>query len=621
MSGLAAVVHTDGSPVPEDVIRQLTTSIEHRGSHGEYVTCGSLGLGARVLPTTPESRGERQPLEDEGDWLVFDGRLDDRTGLAEELARHGVRPTDRSDAALVLAACRHWGRGVAPRLIGEFALAFWNAQARELVCARDVLGLRPLYYASTGTSFVAGSELQQVLRAPGVSAQPDEMMVGEFLSGYPRSREGTLFCAVRRLPAGHTLSVSSAGVRIDRYWQPEHLPAIRYRGDWEYVEHFQDLFERAVSACLRCTGSPAILLSGGLDSSSVAAVAARRAPGVLKAYTTRFPSFSCDEGPYARLAVATCGIEACEIPYVPASASVFLEEAVRYRDVPQEPTGLAMALARRAAREDGRTAQLTGCGGDEWFFGSLYHLPDLIRRGDVRAFWEHLQGLRQLPGYGFSPALSLRIGLWFQLTPRMRRGVKRVLGREPQAPDYISPSFARRTGLADRLHRSALDDCRSDFARVSLLADLEDGTFPWTLELDERSAAALGVELRHPLYDRRLVEFGLGLPDDQRWRGARMKWIVREAMRGLLPPALGERYTKAEFSEPWVHALEALGGAERFAHLRIADAGWVDASRAAALYAQMRRAFAAGDLEYARLATRLWSIAGVELWYQTICDL
>ena len=181
------------------------------------------------------------------------------------------------------------------------------------------------------------------------------------------------------------------------------------------------------------------------------------------------------------------------------------------------------------------------------------------------------------------------------------------------APDYISPSFARRTGLADRLHRTALDGCRANFARASLLADLEDGTFPWTRELDERSAAALGVELRHPLYDRRIVEFGLGLPDDQRWRGPRTKWIVREAMQGLLPPALGERYTKAEFSEPWVHALEALGGADHFSNLRIAETGWVDASRAVALYERMHRAFAAGDLEYARLATRLWSIAGVEL--------
>src|SRR5439155_20471702 len=111
---------------------------------------------------------------------------------------------------------------------------------------------------------------------------------------------------------------------------------------------------RAVSACLRSTGPPAILRSGGFDSSSVAAVAARRAPGVLKAYTTRFPSLSCDEGPYSRLAVNACGIDACEVPYMPADASVFVGEARRYRDVPEEPTGVAMALARRAARDDCR---------------------------------------------------------------------------------------------------------------------------------------------------------------------------------------------------------------------------------------------------------------------------
>jgi asparagine synthase (glutamine-hydrolysing) len=261
--------------------------------------------------------------------------------------------------------------------------------------------------------------------------------------------------------------------------------------------------------------------------------------------------------------------------------------------------------------------QLTGCGGDEWFFGSLYHLPDLIRRGDLRGFWRHLRGLRHLPDYGFSVALSLRIGLWFQLAPAARHAVKRAIGRAPRAPDYIFPSFARRTGLADRLHRSALDNCPGDFARASLLADLGDGTFAWTEELDERSAAALGVELRHPLCDRRIVEFGLGLPEDQRWRGPRTKWVMREAMKPLLPRALGERYTKAEFSEPWVDALEAFGGARRFARLRIADAGWVDPHRAVMLYEQMRRAFAARDLEYARLATRLWSIAGVELWYES----
>src|SRR2546422_8397322 len=110
MSGLAAILHTDGSPVPAALIGHLTASIEHRGSRGASVTCGPLGLGARVLLTTPESRTERQPLDDDGDWLVFDGRLDDRAGLAEELEHHGRRPTDPSGTALALAPGRCWGR-------------------------------------------------------------------------------------------------------------------------------------------------------------------------------------------------------------------------------------------------------------------------------------------------------------------------------------------------------------------------------------------------------------------------------------------------------------------------------------------------------------------------------
>src|SRR2546428_12588446 len=113
MSGFAAVLHTDGSPVPENLIRQLTASIEHRGLHGSCVTCGPLGLGARVLHTTPESRRERQPFGEDDDWLVFDGRLDDRAGLAAGGERHSARPTDDSDPGPGLAARPCWGRRAA----------------------------------------------------------------------------------------------------------------------------------------------------------------------------------------------------------------------------------------------------------------------------------------------------------------------------------------------------------------------------------------------------------------------------------------------------------------------------------------------------------------------------
>jgi asparagine synthase (glutamine-hydrolysing) len=605
-------VWRDGRSATVDDLAHAMRAAAHRvASPFQLRACGPAVLGFAASKTQPE----RQPVQSPDGMvtLVFDGRLDDRAGLAAALGCG----SDVDSAALVLAAYGKWGAAGPAHLIGDFALAIWDAREARLVCARDALGQRPLFYGLGVASAIVASEPQQVLCSCGIDASVNEGIVAEILAGGPATMGETLWSGVRRLPPAHVLAISRDGAVITRYWDFDQVAPVRFRDPRDYAHAFDELFTRAIESRVRAARSAGVFLSGGIDSSAVAAVAAdlrdRGRAGAITAISLSFPGEACDESAHVRAVADHARIESRFVPAGPPSPLEIRREAARYADTPQYPNGLTMQPLRALARELGLDVVLTGYGGDDWFTGSLWHTTDLLRGGRLVAAGRQWISDASLPGLGYTRAGLARLAV-APLVPARVRSLLRPLarGRRPTL-EWIRPEFAARVDLHERLRPRPTPpfetEVQRDMYRVATSAGQAIGD-----ELEDRAAHAAGIDQRHPFNDRRVVEFGFAIPESQRWHGRETKVVIRRALRPLLPASIAVRQDKAEFSATYVTALEALGGAGQFDRLQSEENGWVDGEVIRRQYADMLRRYRSGDDSYVGLTGSLWAVASLELW-------
>src|SRR5258707_1596733 len=301
--------HRNGAPMERALLQSLVDFLAYRGPDGrESWMEGSVGLGHAMFRTTRESLEESQPASLEGRfWIVADARLDSREEVTRELQRSGrvVRPS-APDSELLLHAYAAWGTACVEHLRGDFSFAIWDARNKQLFCARDHFGIKPFYYSQKRDLILSSNTLNCLRLHPEVATELNDAAIGDFLLfGLNCDNATTSFRDIQRLPPAHSLSISPEGLKIRRYWAPPTDGRIRYAKPEEYVENFQSLLQVAVADRLR-TDRVGILLSGGLDSSSVAAVAKQvsaasgRTTNIL-CYTHIFESLIPDrEGEYAR---------------------------------------------------------------------------------------------------------------------------------------------------------------------------------------------------------------------------------------------------------------------------------------------------------------------------------
>ena len=274
MSGIASILHLDGQPVPQEQIEQLVQALDWRGpDHREAWVNGQVAVGAVQLWTTPEDWGTHQPLiTPQGDCIVLDGRLDNRAELGQAIKIAQADLKTMSDAELLWATYKQWGNDCVSRLAGAFAFVIWDNARQTLFAARDPLGMRSFFYFWNGRRFYGASTLQALRQLPFLEPTLDKQYIWDFLTSTFMGSfdpEATPLQEIRRLPGGYTLQLNDAGLQIERYWQPWHLPPIRYRRDAEYGEHFRELFNTVIASHCRAVGPIGAALSGGLDSSAV----------------------------------------------------------------------------------------------------------------------------------------------------------------------------------------------------------------------------------------------------------------------------------------------------------------------------------------------------------------
>lgn len=567
------------------------------------------------------SRGARH-LFAHGDavGIAFDGRIDNDEDLRRDLAGASLRSWPTSDADVVLRAYERWGEACAAKLLGDFAFALWDGTRRTLFCARDITGVRPLYYCHDAGVLSFASELPPLVRSLRSAPRPDEGVVGEYLACRMVSTHGTLYASIRRLPPAHALVATSRGVRTFRYWEPPTETSVRHASDEDYAAHFREVFVEAVRCRLRPTrdgrherrNAPiAIALSGGLDSSAVASVAASISTGAPPiAVSMVFPGRACDESAFIDEVVTRWRMESLRTATT-ISPETYREQAERFLDFPGYPNGLTALPMLELARSSGAHVLLTGAGGDDWLDGSsdVERWSDMLWSGAARATFAEIDrgNVRELR----SVAAVIARRIVRRATPSALEPLRRriALWTHPAAPTWMQPSFARRCALDERDDTAQLPPS----VGFSAAAAYASGTSPWRVhayELSERLARTSGLELRHPFDDRRVIELLMSVPPEVRRKGNDAKRVLRGAMQDVVPEAVRLRRGKAEFSHEFALAFDGLGGARAFRSLSIADAGWVD-GRA------LERAFvAARGRDRAKGPWSLWMPLGIEMWFR-----
>ena len=561
MSGIAGIIHFDGKPVEPGQVEAMTAAMHYRGPDGiHHWRRGHVALGQCMLRTTPESLEETQPLtnEDESLVLVMDGRVDNWEELRRELLGKGAVLRTRADAELVLRAYEVWGRDCLPHIDGDFLFVIWDARRQEAFCARDRMGNKPFHYHWNGKTLAFSSELHPILDLPWVPQQFNEGMVAEFLGTEWLSRNETFWKGVMRLVAAHCMTVNCSGPVLNEYWTPDLWVKLPYSTDEEYVEHYRELFTDVVRRMSRSMEILACEVSGGLDSSSIFAVAEsmRRhhqlpAPG-LEGYVLDFQgSPDADELDYARAVGAHYGRLIHEIKPTRKPLAWYRESAAFHKDFPGYPNGIMGLGIREQARLSGSRVLLTGNGGDEWVGGVRTYYAETLAAGQWRQFYGCLKADLNEVGIRRSLGWMVRQNLVPALPGKVKDGFRKLLrgklldGVDHQA--WLTPSLKRM--LAKRRQQYPWPRLGS-YARLGQVRQFSTLSGPYSAlarESEERLSAGVGIELRSPFLDPRIVQFAFSTPDRLRIRGAVDRVMHRKAMKHQLPDIVLKRNTKADF--------------------------------------------------------------------------
>jgi asparagine synthase (glutamine-hydrolysing) len=608
MSGLAAAVRVDGGPPPLRELELMIAAAPHRRPDG-CTTWSGVGAALAKLHrlSLPEQSTSVQPAVDAaGRVAVFDGRIDNRRDIAARLADAALG--DEDDVRYLTAAIARLGDAAAAALEGDFAFAVWDPASRTLSAARDAMGMRPLYWTVDAGLLLVASDIAQVLAAMRRPPAPDAATVVDVLRSEPPTDGRTLYEGVRRLLPGERLDVSPRGTTTVRYWRAEAAPPDRGRRDDDYAEECRALLDRAVAARLRARTPVALFFSGGIDSSTVLSAALRVGGAGVVPLSIDYRDAESEERRYRDAFAAFHGVSTVELAPAPIDVDVWVSQAARRRLPPDLPSQFIGRVMRAEARARGARAVLTGEGGDALFSGTTYQYADLLRRG--RVFAALAQYARDARGddSGWTRAGLITDGVW-PLLPRgwreRLRGPASRLRGAPPAWRWVRGHGTPRPAVPDPPRGVPI-------STWAVAWEFNRGWTSYYFDMFERDAAEWGLEPRHPLVDRRLVEFALRLPEPQRRRGVTNKIVLRRAAD--LPAPLAARTTKASLGHSMTAALAALGGRGFFAHLRLAEAGWVDAAEAVHGYDYLVRAAIPGDPLAEALLPRLWTLAALEIW-------
>jgi asparagine synthase (glutamine-hydrolysing) len=630
MCGIAGIVATDRLDATErarlDVMRDV---LAHRGPDDAGTYCdGQAGLVHRRLSIVDLASGH-QPLSNEDGtiWVAYNGEIYNHQEIRPELEASGHTFRTRCDTETIVHAYEQWGDACVEHFRGMFAFAVWDARRRRLLLARDRMGIKPLYWTARRDRLIFGSEIKSILQSGIVPAEANDRAIPELLSTRYLSGAETLFRGIYRLLPGHVLTFED-GVATTRQWWDvpagQARPDVERLSDDEAVAAFRERLEDAVRTRLMADVPLGMFLSGGLDSSAIAALMAGMIDRPLETFSVAFKQRAFSELVYARQVATAIKAHPHEIVIDEIDFFGALPRLVWHEDEPiAHPSSVPLYFVSKLASEHVKVV-LTGEGSDELLAGYGKY-PRALANWRAGAFWN------------LAPE-PMRDFIANTVVPRMPAVVARYAKRSflamPRTPEamffdnFAAIGLGRQASLLDpRLARLATPDAygasRAYFDRPNgrsttldrlLYTDLKTYLVELLMKQDQMSMAA-SIESRVPFLDHPLVEFATALPPRMKLRGSATKWILRQAVKPLLPREILTR-KKMGFPVPFSLWLRGNGaGLVRDVLLdsRARQRGITDPAAVLALIDSHAGGTAdAGDA--------LWSLLNLELWYRTFID-
>ena len=535
MSGFAGILNLDGLPPDPLLMESMVGRLAARGCDGRQIQfVENVALCHVLLNTTDRALPENQPFSLDGwTWIVADARLDARDELIEQLkgAGHGTLDSGVDDAELIARAYDSWAEHAIARLRGDFSFALWDGRQRRLWCARDQLGVKPFFYAQFDRTIVVSNVLDCVRVHPAASGVLNELAIADFLMfGANQEPDTTTFRDVRRLPAAHTLMCTAERLECRRYWTLPIDEPLQYPNAFDYVDHFSELLRRAVRDRIR-TSRVGVLMSGGLDSPALAAVAnehmrASSPNGAVVAFTSVYDRLLPDEERrYAGIVARRLNIP---IHYDVRDDEPSIADWDRISVRTPEPVDNPAAVAAGAAFMKNAAAHarvfLYGEGPDT---ALKYEWQPMVRQlatrqpaALLRLGWDEVQRRPRLP-------------LWMFAKHLLRKATEGRVWQET-FPEWLDPDFVNRCGCRVRWEETRRPPriAVAHPLRPQAYAALHSPLWGSLFESCDMHAAAGPAEIRFPFLDLELLRFMLAVPAVP-W--CREKLIIRVAMRDKLP--------------------------------------------------------------------------------------
>ena len=627
MSGIAGIVHAQG-PADQDCVRRMTAHLAHRGPEGEGLYAWeNVALGYRRLGIIDPQNGS-QPManKDKSLWIVFNGAIYNYLELRLELIARGHSFTTYTDTEVIIQLYEAFGEECLARLNGMFAFALLDQNRRRLFAARDRFGVKPFYYVLTRDMLAFASEPKALLGASIVAPEVDIQGLQDYITFQFTLGEKTLFKNIQKLEPGHCLSLDFGGdlsPRFRRWWDLHYSDDVEHSEEY-FVDKLMYLVSDAVKLCLRADVPVGCCLSGGMDSSAVAALAAAALPGAgMHTFTGRFaegPEF--DESAYAREAAEKAGTTHHELTITADSFAEDMENIIRAMDEPGAGPGVfpQYVLIREAQKYV--KVLMGGQGGDEIFIGyarylvayleevirgSIFETYDQTRHAvSLESIVPNLPMLRQ-----YIPMMRL---FWSKgLFETLEQRYFAMIDRSEGVADMFHPDFFAGSGYSpfEAFRGIFLKQEKTSYVNRMSYFDCR-GALPALLHVDDRTSMRFGVESRLPLLDHRIAELCASIPPGIKFKGGRSKALFRKAVRNLLPASVLARKDKMGFPVPL--SIWYQGALKEYVH----DILLSQKALSRGLYNERGiRDLLGREQGFSRV---LWGLLCMELWHRTFVD-
>jgi asparagine synthase (glutamine-hydrolysing) len=629
MCGICGILLCDrGQSVSRDALAAMNRRIAHRGPDDDgFFVEKNVGLATRRLSIIDVKTGH-QPLANEGQdiWIVYNGEIYNHADLRVDLEARGHRYRTRSDTETIVHLYEEYGRDCVTRLRGMFAFVIWDSRKRVLFAARDRLGIKPFYYRWDGKAFLFGSEIKAILAYPGVGAEFNRCVLSEYLAfGYITGPE-TMFGGIQKLMPGHTLELSEDGEpRVERYWDlsvevdQEPLPR-KY-----YVQTYRALLEASVASHLMSDVPLGVFLSGGLDSSAVAALTSKIRGDRIQTFAVGYSEEQFSELGFAREVAKHIGSEHYEVRLSREEFFQILPRLIWHEDEPIVwPSSVSLYFVARLARER-VTVVLTGEGSDETLAGYTRYAWTLLNARMDRAYRAVTpRALRDLVRRAIQAGpLSATLHRKLEHTFLVRDGNSwpsfyydnffSAFSAAEQS-DLLTTDALSTAGSAYAGSMNAWNRSSGDLLHRLLYADINSYLVELLMKQDQMSMAA-SIESRVPFLDHELVEFTARIPARYSIEGMAGKFILKQAVEDLLPRSIVYR-KKMGFPTPWEYWLAGpqLDALERM----LLDPRTIE--RGLFRPEAVRRLFAKHRSKTRDNGNRIWRLLNLETWLRVMID-